>query len=374
MRRSYQIVFLLPTTSQPRYHKRISALKRLNIRAKILAFQREYYRGRPFEEGHIRLGAIRHGEYLRRLGPLLRAIPRARLESQGADSMYAFGLDMLALGWLARLGRRKHARLVYEVGDVREVMLGQGLVARMLRSLERFLLRRTHLVVVTSRSFVSEYFHKIQGETGIRYEVVENKVNAGAMPVGQNTYPKGEGGRLRIGYFGLIRCKRSLEILRRVTEMGTGRVGVYARGIAMGLDEDGRDILENHPYIQYDGPYVSPDDLPAMYGYVDIVWTITQYHEGRLENLRWARTNRFNEACWFRKPMIAQTGTEDGKLVEDLDLGLVLDLSDVEGSVRRILRVEMADLKRWQENIARLPPEVYTYTDEHERLLKELTT
>ena len=94
--------------------------------------------------------------------------------------------------------------------------------------------------------------------------------------------------------------------------------------------------------------------------------------EGQQGNLTWARNNRFNEACYFLKPIIAQEGTVDGNIVETLDLGLALDLSDVQDCIRRVLSISNKDLARWKANIKNLPKEKYLLGDEHKKLMEAL--
>jgi len=365
-----KVAFLLPVASDARYRKRIEALQNVGVKSQILAFERNYYSGKPVPGGYESLGRIQHRRYLRRLVPLVKALSKVRAAAKNADAIYTFGLDMLLLGWLASRGLSRRLKIVYEVGDIRNVLLQKGLISCSLRWLERFLLRRTQLIVVTAEAYVSGYYKGIQGLTDLRYQVIENKLDANTLPQAQRLTYKHSHGVLRIGYFGLIRCQRSWEILKAAARKGEGKIKVHVRGIPLGL-ENLEEEAEAIPYIDYGGPYVSPDDLPEMYGQIDIAW-VAHYH-GR-SNLLWARANRFYEACHFQRPMIAQIGTQDSRVVQDLGLGICLDLSDIEGTVEHILEISDSDLEQWQGNIRRLPKYVYTYTDEHKRLLEFLET
>jgi len=367
-----KITYLLPVASHVRYHKRVSALQALGCEAKILAFERDYYPGKPWPDGYLSLGKIQNENYCRRPAPFAKALPIVLKEAEESDVIYAFGLDTLFLAWLASRFSSKHQKIIYEVGDIRAVLLGKSLLARSLRRLERFLLRHVHILVVTSEAFISGYFHGIQGLMTLRYQVIENKLDESAFPTSPSPidYNKEDGG-LRIGYFGLIRCCRSWQILKRVVNAGSGQAQLYLRGISMGeqdLDEEAR----IDPQIDYGGPYVVPDDLPSMYGQVDMVWACYPYQGDGLGNWRWARTNRFYEACRFQRPMFAQKGTEDGRLAETLGLGVSLDLGDVEGTVDRILQIKHTDIDRWRQNMAALPKEVYTLSNEHKKLIRAI--
>ncbi len=70
--------------------------------------------------------------------------------------------------------------------------------------------------------------------------------------------------------------------------------------------------------------------------------------------------------------MLAQKGTEDGRLIEALGLGMCLNLSDIKEAVECILSITRTMLNQWQEAISQLSQDVYVLTDEHERLLEML--
>ncbi len=366
-----KIALLLPVMSDSRSHRRIRALKNLGVHPVILAFERKYYKGNPISGGYASLGHIEHSKYYKRLIPFLRVLCRVRAQVKEADAIYAFGLDMLLLGRVACLGLPKPLKAVYEVADIREVLLGKGLFSCCLRWLERFLLRRTDLIVVTSEAFISGYYREIQRLTTPRYLVIENKLDTGLLAQIPASSDNKSDEIIRIGYFGVIRCRRSLEILQEAAKQGSGRVQVYIRGFPLGVG-DLENEVRNNPYIKYDGPYVAPDDLPTLYSQIDVVWACYPYQGNGIGNYLWARTNRFYESCCFKRPMLAQKGTEDGRLIEALGLGMCLNLSDIKEAVECILSITRTMLNQWQEAISQLSQDVYVLTDEHERLLEML--
>lgn len=229
-------------------------------------------------------------------------------------------------------------------------------------------MRRVDLLVVTSGAYVSGYFHGVLKLRDIEYLVVENKLGATAMPSRVSNPQLKKEGELHIGYFGVLRCRRSWEMLKELAIAGRGRIKIYLRGIPLGLD-DLADEAGKIPNVYYGGPYVAPDDLSDIYHRVDIVWIA--HHHGK-SNLMWARANRFYEACFFGRPMVAQVGTVDGKVVEDRDLGACVDLMDIASGVDCVMGITAERLLQWRKNIARLPKGVYMYTDEHRRLYERL--
>lgn len=368
-----KIVFLLPVVSQSRFHKRFEALEKLGIQSKILSFERDHFPGKFIKGGYESLGVIQHRHYHKRFLPFIKALLKVRAAAKSADVVYAFGLDMLLLGWIANRGLNRRLKFVYEVGDIRSILLGKRKISRCLRWLERFLLRRTQLLVVTSRAFVTEYFIKIQKQVHLRYFIMENKVDTNMVPKSPIAISRVPDGALCIGYFGIRRCKRSWEILKQVLQKGNGRVRVYVRGVSTGVKGMEKEFRQT-PYVDYGGPYVVPDDLKNMYGQVDIVWIVAESHRGKIGNLTWARANRFYESCYFGRPMIAQVDTEDGRVVEANGLGVCVDLENTEEVVNRILNLTEKELAQWQNNITQFPESNYIYTKEHNRLLEMMTT
>ena len=364
-------LFLLQTAEHVRFRKRAELLEEEGLAALIMAFERNSY---PMPEGSFRyqsLGSLTHRNYLKRILPFVRALGRIRAAARSSQAIYCFGLDMLLLGWLASLGLKR--TLIYEVGDIREVLTGEGFKASLFRFLERFLLARTALLVVTSKAFVTGYFYGVQGFSALNYQVVENKLDQNWL---KNLHPQEDlevrHGLLRIGYFGVLRCRRSWEILKKAAAGGAGRLEVYIRGISRVIDLE---EVGDQPYMIYGGPYVSPDELPDLYGQVDLVWACYPYQGSKTGNWQWAKTVRFYEACFFNKPMLVQAGTEDSRVVEEYDIGLTVDMNDDPGLVKeRLYRISEVDLARWKRNLKNLPGDLYLHRDEHRRLAAQIRT
>ena len=127
--------------------------------------------------------------------------------------------------------------------------------------------------------------------------------------------------------------------------------------------------VSENDWIEYGGPYKSPNDLSQLYGQVDIVWICCTYEVRKMGNWMFARANRFYEACCYKRPMIARTSTADACVVEERAIGLCIDLSDVRGCVEQILAISPEQLQLWRENMDKVTRDIYFYTDEHQRLL-----
>jgi len=369
-----KILFFLSNLTDSYYYKRINALNQLGAEVEILAFKRKYYERKKYDYPYTLLGKIQHLHYFKRILPILKSTPVVRSRLRAADVIYIFGIDMLVLYWLSTLGLRAKGKVVFEVCDIQPALVGNSLMSRLFRLVERLLMRKVHVLVVTSKAFVTEFFQKIQGLTQLRYLVIENKLDKKSTRLPDHNEMKNSSDVLRIGYFGVIRCPRSMEILKTVAEKGRGRVRIYIRGFYSKNNVDIETYVKENPWIEYGGQYLSPDDSPYLYGNVDFVWACYPYEGTHIGNWLWARTNRFYEACFYEKPMIVQANSEEGRVVREKGIGMCLDLSDVNACVEQILATSPDDLRRWRNNLKQLPKDLYLHTNEHQRLLDILNS
>lgn len=359
-----EVLFLLPVRSQPRYHKRIRGLQRCGIEARALYFERPYFQGAVPPCAAHSIGKIRHGAYLSRLAQLAAALRPVRRAAREADAIYAFGLDMAVLASLALVGRP--IRLVYEIGDVRAVQLATGMEGRLVRVLERWVLRRSSEVVVTAAGYATGYLGTYHAFDARRARVIENRMDlpAGRRPVRE---AREVARPIVIGYFGLLRCRRSWQALKTLARDAAGSVRVLVWGYAMEIDVE-REVGECD-HIEYRGEFVVPDDLPRMYESVDLVWGCYPAPERMTTgNALWARTNRFYESCYFRRPLVSLAGTDEARVVESWGIGTAVDLSDPDGAARELLDALPGNLARWQAAVDAVPVGACVYTSEHESL------
>jgi succinoglycan biosynthesis protein ExoL len=368
-----RVAFLLPVPVQVRFQKRIRALQALGVEPVVLSFERDYYEGQALPVAYTSLGHISHGSYRQRVRPLLRAVGHVRRALAAVDAIYAFGLDMLGLAVVATAGRRSRA-ILYEVGDIRDAMVRPGALSTVLQHVERALIRRCSLVVTTSPVYLSEYFVARLGLSNSVVHVIENKVDGEELGRvadrrGDRRIPRTVAS-LRIGYFGLLRCEPSLRILMRAARTGEGRIEVLARGLPL-VEPSLIQEFAATPHVTFDGTFRSPHDLPAMYASVDAVW-VGYSGPPHLSNWRWARSNRYYEAAFFKKPMIGAVGTEDGRLIAERGLGLCLDLNNIEKSAAELRAVTSRQLATWRGNVGKLPWESYALDSEHDAVVRVL--
>jgi succinoglycan biosynthesis protein ExoL len=272
----------------------------------------------------------------------------------GCDVIIARNLEMLVLAVLARQKYAPRAAVVYECLDVHRIFLFKGALSAGMRAVERLLMRRADLLIVSSPAFLREYFEPFQrlNEKSLPTLVVENKLlptrETGAPPLDREFRSP----PWRIGWFGMIRCRKSLDYLCDLSRRRPGLIDVTIRGRPTRpafADFDAQ--VERTPGISYGGAY-RPEELRALYGSMHFNWAIDYFEEGA--NSRWLLPNRIYEGGAFASVPIALRGTETARWLARLGIGVCLDgLGDLEEFLRRLTPERYCQLRRACEAVPR---------------------
>lgn len=258
------------------------------------------------------------------LGARLGTIPKP-------DIIIGRNLEMLALANRARSIFGGSAPIVYECLDIHRFLLDTGAVGRTLRGAERLFSRDAQLLLTSSPAFVRDYFEAF-GQTRAPAVLLQNKMldlsGKPAQPA-KLPAPPANGQPWRIGWFGALRCAKSLKLLADFTRRMQGRFEVLLRGRPARVEFDDFDgFVRAEPHLSFQGAYRNPDDLAAIYGEVHFCWAIDFFEEGL--NSSWLLPNRLYEGCRFGAVPIAMKGTETARFLADRHIGLLLDEPSVE--------------------------------------------
>jgi succinoglycan biosynthesis protein ExoL len=324
-RTARKLVFFAQDVSDTSTVKRAEAFVAEGFDLVLFSFLRaRYHRDFAPPWPVVPLGRTADGRYLRRAVALLRGaftITRKGHYLRDAEALYARNIDQLILALFARALFRNTAPVVYEVLDVQPAFVRPGVLYALLRGLERLCLRRIALLVVSSPAFAEHYFRTRQRYMG-PWHLLENKLppSALALPRTPSTGRPRDERVWTIGYFGLIRGDATFEMMETVAARLRGRVQFHVRGVFTTVDRARFDaMLSRNPNITYLGEYVSPRDLPSIYGGVDFAWAIDL--ENQSHNSRWLLPCRFYEAGFFGVPCLGVRGFESGNQIESLDAG-----------------------------------------------------
>lgn len=356
-----RVLCVLPHLIDPRISLRVEMLREAGFLVEAVAFETRYSSGRPPDCPVESLGRLRFKPFYARAVEVLMRLPKVRAAIRRNDVVYAFHTEMGLAAAAAGAGLARP--LVLEVHDIRRRQVARGLQGRLVRLVDRCIARACALLVTTSADYRAYYRDWLRVEPPSL--VVENKVSGAlAAEVRARDAPHsgggpGEGAPLRIGYFGLLKDEWSMRVLESLAASAPDRVRIVLAGTFDYIEDLPRRVAR-HRNMEHRGPYSNPDALEELYTGVDVV--LSCYSPAAPYG--WARSNRYYEACLFRRPLIVRAGTGDAAEVEQRGTGLVIADDDAEGAAAAIGRITPDDLRRWQANMAGLPLEAYAYTDE----------
>jgi hypothetical protein len=273
----------------------------------------------------IDLGRTLDGRLVQRALSVIKALAKLEVVAEGvhhADVILARNIEMLAIGASARKRYAPTARLVYECLDIHRMLTSEHVDGKLLRFFESFLWRDVDLLLTSSPAFVRHYFVPRGFPAPIK--VIENKVlmlEDGHL--GANRASRRVGPPWRIGWFGMIRCRKSLEILSSVAQETAGAVEVIIRGRPSDASFPDFDAaVACRPHIRYLGPYRNSVDLATIYSEVHFAWAVDYYETG--ENSAWLLPNRIYEGTAHGAVPIGLAGVETGAWLTTHAVGVVL--------------------------------------------------
>ncbi|RCS25647.1 glycosyl transferase family 1 [Phyllobacterium salinisoli] len=336
-----QVLYLVHDLSDPAVRRRVVMLQVGGAAVTLAGFRRSHD---PIAEVAgvmpIDLGKTSDGRFAQRLAAIAQAALSLGTTLKNVakpDVIIGRNLEMLALANRARAifsGGAEDVSIVYECLDVHRLLLRRDLAGRAIRSAERAFARNASLLITSSPAFVRQYFEPF-GQMGMPVELVENKVlELGRGPeqkIAPSSLPgagPAAGEPWKIGWFGALRCRRSLELLSQFSRRMEGRVEIILRGRPAYTEFDDFDgFVAAEPFMQFHGSYRNPEDLPRIYGEVHFSWAIDFFEAG--QNSDWLLPNRLYEGCRYHCVPIAMQGTETSLFLKELDIGYVLSRPDV---------------------------------------------
>jgi len=365
----HRVLFALPILGHPRHAKRISMMKEAGFDVEAVAFKRPYHQGRMPDCPVATLGSISHGNYLKRIFKFIKALPKLRKAIKKHDLVFAFGPDMAIACLVANflLGKK----LIFEVGDITSAQLSPGLKGWVTRKIDRYVADRAGAIVATSPRFLDEYYSKwVKTKTpGL---LIENKLEHAfckkmELELSETAPLPGtplKDRPLKIGYFGYLRNQWSLEVLERLVTKYPDKFEIVIAGYPKESTKDTLDRVSLLDNIDYRGEYKSPDDLPGLFGSVDMVWACYQPLRDDEWGYLWARPNRFYQGCLFRKPFFSRAKCQDAIIIAERNIGKIISEVGIDETVDSVSSLTAADVETWSSNMRAIPDKIFAYTTE----------
>jgi succinoglycan biosynthesis protein ExoL len=220
--------------------------------------------------------------------------------------------------------------IVYEALDIHRLLLGRSAVSILLRRMEGALMKRAALLLTSSPRFLRAYFHNPEfARPKLPTLVVENKplrLDNWPDPATADELPSGP--PWNIGWFGMLRCRRSLEILAELARRRPDLFRIRIFGRAAGPVRERLDALAREiPALEFGGAYAACD-LARLYSDVHFSWAIDYFEENA--NSEWLLPNRIYEGGSCDTVSLALRRTETGRWLDARGLGVLFDNPRIE--------------------------------------------
>ncbi len=316
------------------------------------------------EWDNVDLGLTRDGDFVQRVRAVLAGAKLAAGDERldRADLIYARNLDMLACAFMARARRKLKTPMVYESLDVHRLLTRGDLVGKVMRALERRMLKACRGLVVSSPAFLSQHFDRHYSGL-FKAHLVENRIpEAGKLQArpNLNEIRPASDQKLRLGWVGNLRCQRSFSLLLALADRFPDRLEVHLHGQPARREiPDFEPLIDSRPNVFYHGRYCAPEDLAKVYRDIDLVWAGDFMEAGF--NSVWLLPNRIYEGGYFVTPAIAPAGTQTGAWIERNQAGLTVreplehTLSEKIGE----LIVDRSALDEFSRQLAHAPRELF---------------
>ncbi|MDT0574674.1 hypothetical protein RM533_00590 [Croceicoccus sp. F390] len=347
-----KIAYLVHNLNDPAVERRCRMLTAGGAQVRLAGFCRDAQLRAAIAAYHpLLLGSSADAAFVQRAAATVHnALFSRRLSAffADADVLIARNLEQLAIA-RAIVGKRP---LVYECLDIHRSLTGTGRMAKLVRWTEAMLLPRVNLLITSSPAFLREHFENRPLQA--RSLLVENKL----LVTGSAVPPRPDHSRLpphplRIGWFGMLRCKQTLSFLQDLVTRADGRIEVLVSGKPSPAElPDLAQRIAATPHMHYAGPYTY-DELPALYAQCHFAWTIDWFEEGL--NSSWLLPNRMYEALAFGTVPIALARIEVGRWLQHHDAGLLVDTP--EQLIDRLLQMPDAELADLLQKAAAVPRE-----------------
>jgi GT2 family glycosyltransferase len=357
-----RVAYFVHDLSDAAVSRRVQMLVQGGARVTVIGFRRS---ANPPASLHgaalIDLGVTRDAALTSRALSVAKAMTKLkRLKSavRDLDVIIARNLEMLALARHSQKLSGSKASLVYECLDIHRLLSSKGIAGRSIRAVETALWKRVDRLITSSPAFVRNYFRPRGFQAPIA--ILENKVlETSALPRPFRSRPAAQK-PWRIGLFGILRCRKSFDILADLAKSANGSVQIVIRGKpSRVVFPDFEALVASSPFVEFAGSYRNPENLADIYADVHFAWAIDFYEEG--ENSAWLLPNRLYEGSYFGAVPLALSGVETGAWLKKHDAGVLfgpslarelkdffnaLDRSAYEklaSAVRRIPREELVD-------------------------------
>jgi len=361
-----KIGYIVHNLNDPAVERRCRMLERGGAEVRLAGFCRDPQLSPPIAARRpMALGESADAAMVQRaMATLKNAVFHSELAAfcDECDVIMARNLEQLAI---ARAFAGKRA-LIYECLDIHRSLTGSSAGAKAVQFVENRLLPGVDLLLTSSPAFLRHHFDQTN-LTAPTY-LIENKllIEDAAEPVPAQAAPQEP---IVIGWFGMLRCQRTLAFLTDLVAASEGRITALICGKPSPAElpnfEERVGAVEG---LTFTGAYTY-DQLPDLYGRCHFAWSIDWFEEGL--NSSWLLPNRIYEAIAHGAVPIALADVEVGRWLKRHDAGLLVE--DADDARDRLLGIGLSEVTQHQEKARRVDPrDVLADTRDCEELVRTI--
>ena len=268
----------------------------------------------------------------------LKALPkiawslRTKLLRQATQDafFYTDSLDLLAA--LRLLPGTSRLSIRYEVRDLHKLQMAPGRVGRIIRMIDRRLMPRVDRLIVTSMGYYDHYY--VGFYTGA-VTLLENFPNQ-AVWGGFQSKSRKPGDPIKVGFIGAIRYMACVRALIEGARLARANGVDVQLKIVGPLLESPLEVAFEDTWITRGGPFDYNAEIKELYSDLDIIWSV---YDTRIQNVRYALSNKFYETLLSGIPLAVAADTHIGERTEDMGIGYAVSdrdpqaIADMLGSV-----------------------------------------
>lgn len=363
-----KVFFILTYTPDPRLLRRMRSFLKYNFQVGLI-FTERTHPVNPFIRNNLskvyNFVFYDADTWTRRLYEIGKFFIKANkiINKEKPDIIYISAFDSLMMNYIGRWQER--AVILYEISDLPGGRWRRNKIYMLLIDrLEKLFIKRVDRIILTSPYFYPE---KYQGhKAGIL--LVENLPERRLF----DKYKKAKHKDFTVGFFGLIRHKKSLETLINALG-GVNGVKVLIAGRGARGDEIYRDIVKlslKYDNIEFKGSYDYESDIVGLYSSIDCVYSV---YDADDENTNLALGNKLYEAVVCGLPILVTEGSKMAEFVESNGIGIAVAYDRQDEVKEAILQLmNNKELLKNIENACYLLREKYFYETKEEKLMTEI--
>lgn len=322
-----KIVFVINNITITRCLKRVSEFIDKGYEVDVYGFKNEEEDGyaTPSNFNITTIGVFsRKQSYFKRLKVYYKSLKQLFKKYKNQDVVFYYFFFNIAFS--ARLQCRRP--FIYEESDMPYLNIGNKQLRKWLGKVDKRIIQKSLLTVMTSEGFIDYHFGK---ERPANIVVVPNRVNPVMMEL-PYTSKLHDCSHLSIAFVGGFRYKSVLNFAAVIGE-SFPQHAFHVYGNIMENGEELQALCDKYSNIYFHGKFHNPDDLPKIYGNIDLV--LASYDVTSI-NAQYAEPNKMYEAIFFRVPIIVSKETFLARKVENLNIGYAVNGLD-KGEIREFL-------------------------------------